>query len=85
MDMPYIARLAPEGWIKKQEKQNTAESAYDTVVQSKDVKGKAKRSAWARLINKIYGIDLPDRDVQMQAEPWMVALKNRFFLRKWIF
>ncbi len=41
-------------------------------VERQDVKGSAKRSAWARLINKVYGINLPDRDVQMQAEPWMV-------------
>jgi hypothetical protein len=55
--MPYIVRLTPEGWLKRQEEQNTAEVADDVEVQNKDVKGSAKRSAWARLINKVYGID----------------------------
>ncbi len=54
---PYIVRLAPEGWIKKQEEQNIAKVEDDTEAQSQDVKGRAKRSAWARLINKVYGIN----------------------------
>ncbi len=53
----YIVRLTPEGWLKRQEEQNTAEVADDVEVQNKDVKGSAKRSAWARLINKVYGIN----------------------------
>ncbi|MCK4798613.1 MAG: transposase [Spirochaetes bacterium] len=55
-DMPYVVRLAPEGWSKKQEEQATI-IEYDTEVQSQGVKGNAKRSAWARLIKKVYGID----------------------------
>ncbi len=60
------------GWSKKQDGQNAIKEEANTEVQRQDVKGSAKRSTWARLINKIYGINLPDRDVQMQAEPWMV-------------
>ncbi len=56
-NMPYVVRLAPEGWSKKQEEQNTTKVEDDTEVQSQDVKGSAKRSAWARLINKVYGIN----------------------------
>jgi hypothetical protein len=73
--MAYIVRLSPEGWIKKQEGQDAIKEE-DVEMEGQDIKGNAKRSAWARLINKVYGINLPDRDVQMQAEPWMVALKN---------
>ena len=50
MDMPYIVRLAPEGWAIKQEEKDAAEVSNDIEVQSQDVKGSAKRSAWARLI-----------------------------------
>ncbi len=57
MDMPYIVRLAPEGWAIKQEEKDAAEVSNDIEVQSQDVKGSAKRSAWARLINKVYGIN----------------------------
>jgi hypothetical protein len=46
------ARPAPEGFSKKKD---TDEVADDTGV--KDVKGSAKRSAWTRMINKVYGID----------------------------
>ena len=43
--------------IERQKEQNTAEVADDIEVQSQEVKGSAKRSAWARLINKVYGIN----------------------------
>ena len=57
-DMPYIVRLVPEGWSKKQEEQNTAKVEDDDIeAEYQDVKGSAKRSAWARLINKVYGIN----------------------------
>ena len=55
-DIPNVVRLAPEGFSKKQEEHDTDEVADDTEVQ--DVKGSAKRSAWARLIKKVYGIDV---------------------------
>ncbi len=54
--MSDIVRLAPEGWNKKQEEQVTI-IEDETEVQSQGVKGSAKRSAWARLIKKVYGID----------------------------
>ncbi len=57
----YIVRLAPKGWIRKQEEQDTVKKDVDIEVESQDVKGSAKRSAWARLINKVYGINLPGR------------------------
>jgi hypothetical protein len=55
-DMPYIFRLTPEGWLKRQEEQNNIKD-NDVEVERQDVKGNAKRSAWARLINKVYGIN----------------------------
>ncbi len=56
-DASYIVRLAPEGWIKKQEEQAAIiEDDEDIAVDRQEVKGGAKRSAWARLINKVYGI-----------------------------
>ncbi len=55
-DIPYIVRLVPEGWIRKQEEQDTIK-VEDVEMEGQDVKGNAKRSAWARLINKIYGIN----------------------------
>ncbi len=55
-NMSYVVRLAPEGWIKKQEERDAVKED-DTEVQNKGVKGSAKRSAWARLINKVYGIN----------------------------
>jgi hypothetical protein len=55
--MPYIVRLAPEGWTIKQEEKDVAEVEDDKGVQSQDIKGNAKRSAWARLINKVYDIN----------------------------
>ncbi len=36
------------------------------------VDNKQQASTWAMLIKKVYGVDLPDRDVQMLVEPWMV-------------
>jgi len=56
-DIPYIVRLVPEGWIRKQEEQDTVKKDVDIEVENQDVKGSAKRSAWARLINKVYGIN----------------------------
>ena len=55
--MPYVVRLAPEGWSKKQEEQDNIKEDGDVDVERQDVKGSAKRSAWARLINKVYGIN----------------------------
>ncbi len=55
--MPNVMRLAPDGWIKKQEDPDDTKDEYDAEVQSQEVKGGAKRSAWARLIQKVYGID----------------------------
>ena len=51
----YIVRLAPEGWSPKQEEQETV--LDDKEVKIQDVKESAKRSAWARMINKVYGIN----------------------------
>ncbi len=57
-NMTYVVCLAPEGWIKKQEEQETSKVEDDTEVQRQDIKkGSAERSAWARLINKVYGIN----------------------------
>ncbi len=53
----YIVRLAPEGWIKKQEEQNNIKEDDNIEGDRQEVKGGAKRSAWARLINKVYGIN----------------------------
>ena len=55
--MPYIVRLTPEGWLKRQEEQANIIEEDDVDVEKQDVKGSAKRSAWARLINKVYGIN----------------------------
>ncbi len=65
--MPYIVRLAPEGWSKKQEGQD-ATKEEDVEMEAQDIKGNAKRSAWARLINKVYGINLPKRDTHGRVE-----------------
>ena len=54
--MPYVVRLAPEGWSKNQGEQNNIKD-NDVEVESQNVKGSAKRSAWARLIKKVYGIN----------------------------
>ena len=56
-DIPYIVRLAPEDWSKKQDGQDAIKEEANTEVQRQDVKGSPKRSAWARLINKVYGIN----------------------------
>jgi hypothetical protein len=56
-NMPYVVRLAPEGWVKKQEEQEEDVVEVEVEVEGQDVKGSAKRSAWARLINKVYGIN----------------------------
>jgi hypothetical protein len=64
-DIPNVMRLAPEGlvaskaccspmqpgWLEKQEEWDAVKE--DVEVEGQDVKGNAKRSAWARLINKI--------------------------------
>jgi hypothetical protein len=55
-NMSCIIQLAPVGWSKKQEEQNTVKED-EIEVSSQEVKGGAKRSAWARLINKVYGIN----------------------------
>ena len=51
-DMTYVLRLAPEGWNDKQ-------SAHAEYIEYEDnsVSAKAKRSAWARLIKKVYEVD----------------------------
>jgi len=57
-NMPFVVRLAPEGWVKKQEEQDIGEEDDAEVkVERQDLKGSSKRSAWARLIKKVYGID----------------------------
>jgi hypothetical protein len=66
-NMAYIVRLSPEGWIKKQEGQD-ATKEEDVEMEGQDIKGNAKRSAWARLINKVYGINQPDRDTHGRVE-----------------
>jgi len=52
-DMPYVLRLAPEGWNAKQLANAEENIAYD----DNTVSSKAKRSAWARLIKKVYEVD----------------------------
>ena len=57
-DMSYVIRLAPDGWIERQKEQETIkEDAEDIGTDRQEVKSGAKRSAWARLINKVYGIN----------------------------
>ena len=57
-DITYIVRHAPEGWIEKQEGQDAIkEDGENIATDRQEVKGGAKRSAWARLINKVYGIN----------------------------
>ena len=50
--MTYVLRLAPEGWNDKQSTQ-----AEDIEYEDNSVSAKAKRSAWARLIKKVYEVD----------------------------
>ena len=47
-DMSYVVRLAPEGWVRKQEELGDIQD--NTGIESCEVRGNAKRSAWARLI-----------------------------------
>ena len=51
--MPYVLRLAPEGWNAKQIAHAEEDISYD----ENTVSSKAKRSAWARLIKKVYEVD----------------------------
>jgi len=60
-------------WKLKQELQDedyVDDSAYD----ENYVSAKAKQSAWARLIKKVYKVDLMDRDVRMQQRTWMCII-----------
>jgi hypothetical protein len=56
--MPYLVRLAPEGWIRQHEQHpagrldGTPESCPD-----QSVSAKVSRAAWARLLAKIYEVD----------------------------
>lgn len=52
-DMPHVLRLAPSGWNTKQDEQPEEEIVYD----DNTVGAKAKRSAWARLIKKVYEVN----------------------------
>jgi hypothetical protein len=57
-DMPDIVRFAPEGWTEKQEVNETIkDDGEDIATERQEVNSIAKRSAWARLIKKVYGID----------------------------
>ena len=47
-----MLRLAPEGWNAKQ-----ITHAEDIEYEDNSVSAKAKRSAWARLIKKVYEVD----------------------------
>ncbi|MBA7637059.1 hypothetical protein ES703_44691 [subsurface metagenome] len=51
-DMPYVLRLAPEVWNQKHSVKIDNADYDDNIVSSKD-----KRSAWARLIKKVYEVD----------------------------
>jgi len=51
--MPYVLCFAPHGWNPKQAAQSKEDIAYD----DNTVSSKAKRSAWARLIKKVYEVD----------------------------
>jgi len=53
--MPYIVRLAPESWKLNQKLK--VENSDDFTYDDNSVSAKAKRSAWARLINKVYEVD----------------------------
>ena len=54
----YTTSQGPSGTVKKQEEQAAVKEEEDNIeAERQDVKGSAKRSAWARLINKVYGIN----------------------------
>jgi hypothetical protein len=51
--MPYVLRLAPPGWNPEQAALLEEDVSYD----DNTVGAKARRSAWARLIKKVYEVD----------------------------
>ena len=90
-----LKRLAPVGW-KEMHLPENEQAPDDSIMElpESDVINKEKASSWARLIAKVYEVDLLDRDVRMQQRTWMciicccwtgmVSLKNRVFLIKCI-
>ena len=54
--MPYMLHLAPEGW-KLNQKLKDEDQSQDSAYDDNSVSAKAKRSAWARLIKKVYEVD----------------------------
>ena len=52
----YIRRLAPDGWKEKHEVTEKVQQEV-AVEETSTVGTKQQRSAWARLIRKVYGVD----------------------------
>ncbi|MBA7494163.1 hypothetical protein ES702_04736 [subsurface metagenome] len=50
----HIVRLAPEGWKKKLSQNYLGK---DNETKPQEIPDRLQRSAWARLIKKVYGID----------------------------
>ena len=56
-DIPHIVNLAPEGWKLNHKLKDDDYSPPDSEYYDNSVSAKAKRSAWARLIQKVYEVD----------------------------
>jgi DNA-directed RNA polymerase subunit RPC12/RpoP len=55
---PYLLRLAPKGWKEQHESQRAAQLGETHEEQPhQSVSAKEARSAWARLIKKVYEVD----------------------------
>ena len=53
----YISRLAPSGWKKKHDQKTDSEDSLPDIKECSPAE-KERKSAWARLIKKVYGVDL---------------------------
>jgi hypothetical protein len=71
---PHLARLAPEGWQKDHQPQpalRLGTPSQDTLDQS--VSAQESRSAWARLLAKVYEVD-PLRCTRCGSPMWVLAV-----------
>ena len=63
-----MARLAPLGWKAQKMKENQDEvDEIDENCNEDNVSSNKNKASWARLIAKIYEVDLPYMEVPMQA------------------
>jgi hypothetical protein len=53
---PHIVRLAPQGWKEKHNKKTDPEEHLPETKEY-SVEEKQRKSTWARLIKKVYGVD----------------------------